>query len=233
LTSVLWAILPACAVGLGLDYQTGVAAGLLGALDPLRHQVESDGAWDTGLSALALLGLVVLTFRWRNRFYDATTALGLGCLWGVSLLLQPAFLSILIALALLALYRGLRERRRERALRSVAVAPAAVALMIAPWLIRNDRVLGGFAFIRSNFGLELDVSNNDHASPDLLHNLHLNPSSNHPDIEMAENRRMAAIGELKYYRQRQDHGLLWIRSHRARFLAPTEMRWLDYWVPLR
>ncbi len=227
-SSVAWALLPWCAQVLALERRTGILAGLYGAIDPLRRGVELDGAWEASFAAVALIGAIALTFRWRQRFYQPRVALGVGCAWGLALLLQPAFLMTFVAvLAVLVVETG------RAAIASVAWALAAMLVVIAPWLVRNDVALGGPIFLRSNFGLELDLSNNDRAAPDIGDNLHRNLGSTHPDVNLDEARKMAAEGERIYYGERMRRALAWITGHRARFGQLTAWRFADYWVPMR
>lgn len=230
-SSLVWASLPAAASHLGIDARAGLAGALFGAVNPLRHATELNGCWEAPYSALALITLVVLTFERRRDFGSARNALLLGSCWGLSLLLQPEFLAVFLALLLVLAWNS--RQRLGTSLRAAAIALASMAIVVSPWIIRNEIALGGPTFIRSNFGLELDLSNNDHASASIGDNLHRNPQTDHPDVNLPENRRMAEMGELRYYRFRLNRGLAWIAGHPGHFLWLTAQRFADFWAPTR
>lgn len=231
-SSAMWSLLPWCAHLFDIDERAGLVGALYGALNPLRHYVELDGCWEQPYAALALFGCIAFTFARRNRFQDDKTALALGCCWGLALLLQPEFLVIFLAV-LVILCVQTRFRSRSCILRPLAIAVGSMFLIIAPWLIRNDIVLGGPTFLRSNFGIELDTSNRDHATPDIVSNLYNNSASDHPDVNPVEARRMAAVGERVYYQLRLRRALTWIKHHPSSFLFLSEVRFIDFWVPIR
>ena len=225
-SSLVWAALPVAAESLGIDWRAGAAGGLLGALNLFRHSVELNGVWEAPYAGLALLGLTVLTFRWRDRLTGAPRSLALGGCWGAAMLLQPAFITVFLAFLLIL-------TARARRIRPAALALLAMVAVVTPWIVRNEIVLGGFTFVRSNFGLELDLSNNDHAAPGIGENFHTNQALDHPDVNMPEARRMAQMGEMNYYRSRMSRARAWISAHPSRFLVLSAERLLDYWIPVR
>jgi hypothetical protein len=225
-SSLIWAALPVAAECLGIDWRAGAAGGLLGAVNLFRHSVELTGVWEAPYAALALLGLTVLTFRWRDRFTETPRSLALGGCWGAAMLLQPAFITVFVAF-LLILTAGTRR------IRPAALALVAMAVVVTPWIIRNEIMLGGFTFVRSNFGLELDLANNDHAAPGIGENFHTNQALDHPDVNRPEAHRMAEMGEMNYYHSRLKRALAWISGHPARFLVLCGQRLWDYWIPVR
>ena len=84
-------------------------------------------------------------------------------------------------------------------------------LCLAPWAWRNERALGSPIFLRSNFGLELYISNNDLTSPRESANSTgglypaLHPSQNLQQAEEVRDR-----GEVAYNRDRLRKALFWI-----------------------
>jgi hypothetical protein len=72
-------------------------------------------------------------------------------------------------------------------------ATGGLALLFClPWIIRNYLVLGAPYFIRDNFGLELYLSNNDQAQPEMMDNVQMkqNPTHNRVATDKA-----ALLGE--------------------------------------
>ncbi len=43
--------------------------------------------------------------------------------------------------------------------RELGIFAATVTVVLAPWILRNERVMGKFIFPRSNFGFELYMGN--------------------------------------------------------------------------
>lgn len=230
--SLLWASLPTAAVLLNMDFRVGVAAGILGAVSPMRHLVELDGSWDSLPSALGTLGLVVLAFQWRAQ-PDYRRAAVFGLMSGAMLLFQPAFLQILVALLLVFIFDRWRVKQGLQAVKATILIGFTILLVLVPWIVRNYLVFDALIPLRSNLGLELDISNNDRAYPDMRNNLHANQASSHPDVNEAENKKMAAMGEAVYYNARKRRALAWIGSHPGHFLRLTTARIFEYWVPVR
>jgi hypothetical protein len=109
------------------------------------------------------------------------------------------------------------------------------ALVISPWAIRNYRELGDFIPLRSNFGLELAVGNNDNAN-----GIGYDPSWEgsvgagfpaHPFRNPEERAQLLAMGEREYMQAKQREGIAWIRMHPVRFASLTLRRFVLYWFP--
>jgi hypothetical protein len=227
--ALMWSLVPACGVRLGLDYRVGMLAGLLGAIYPFRHAVELHGQWEAWCAALAFMGLVIATFR-RTDSQPDNQVLAWGALWGAGMLLQPALLPVFIAFVIIGSFRA---SRLAIAGRHATLALAGMALVIAPWTWRNYHELGGLTFVRDNFGLELSVSNNPRAVPNVQENLIKNTNSDHPDVNQQERRKLAKMGELSYNRMRLHAAVEWIAGNRSRFVELTAMRLIYFWVPQR
>ncbi len=229
--SLLYALLPAAASELALGRRAGLVAGLIGALYPARPMVEIKGDWETPYTALALVLVSVLTVRlWRQCDFSARQALPEGLAWGVSLLFVPALLA-LFAVFLLA---GLLVCRRAGMWRHVSFAVieiTVVAICLAPWVIRNNYALGAPVVTRTNFGLELRISNNDDATPDQRVNYLAGVFSKyHPLLSTTEALKVRQMGEIAYNKQVGDEAKQWIRSHPARFLELCVGRARCFWL---
>ncbi|MGA9626772.1 MAG: hypothetical protein WBQ65_20020 [Bryobacteraceae bacterium] len=114
----------------------------------------------------------------------------------------------------------------------LAVAAVVVLSMLAPWAIRNYRVLGSLIWTRSNFGLESQVSNNNTMTADLERNVRLPGfASLHPLAGPDERAKVRIAGEVAYQRSKQRQALAWIASHKRRFLLLTAGRFRLFWLP--
>src|SRR5208337_4037263 len=83
-----------------------------------------------------------------------------GFCWGLLMLAAPQML--LVFAAVVTLYFLVVP---QGTLRRTSIAVAAAALATLPWMIRNEKTFHQLFFIRSNFGLELSMSNHDGANP--------------------------------------------------------------------
>jgi hypothetical protein len=118
-------------------------------------------------AALPILGFTEAVFLWDTALYTLTLTLSVwllmkiadvgrlanffwwGILAGASLLLNPAHILVL-GLILSALWI-----MGNISLRQFAITASATALIIGPWIIRNNVEIGYPTFIRSNLGYEI------------------------------------------------------------------------------
>jgi len=182
----------------------GIAGGILLAVSAKlmpQHEVA--------LSAVLLLAttLVLLT---RGEVVA-------GLLAGASILTNP--ISVL-PIAVVGLSRGRRW----------FVAAGGLALLLClPWIVRNYVVLGSPSFIRDNFGLELYLSNQDQATPEMGANTLI--WKLHPTYSTTEAAVVASQGEAAYNRAKLAIAIEWIRQHPQRFLYLSAARVFRYWFP--
>lgn len=108
------------------------------------------------LELVALLGL--LRFRRRPRGFGWPVAIGVSV--GLASLARSNGLAIL-PLAMLAVWWACKDRRRATA--AAAVTLAAAALTLAPWIVRNEVVLGHFVPTTSEAGYSLITVLNDNS----------------------------------------------------------------------
>lgn len=121
---------------------------------------------------------------------------------------------------------------RRSYFRGAAAMAAAPALCLAPWAWRNERRLGALIFTRSNFGLELRLSNHDSVSPLEWVNYEIgNYYRYHPSFNADEAQAVRRMGEPAYNRARLRLALEWISSHRRAFASLTLHRLLYTWFP--
>jgi hypothetical protein len=217
-TAVMVSSFPYAARRLGLGWETGVVAAILwlGATPDLYPHFESSWA------AAVNLAVTLVAAAWIGA-PSLARALAFGIACGVALLLLATGLPALVAILMLACFSVRKQ---------CLVAVLATAAVIAPWMVRNFQVLGGWVPFRSNFGLELAVSNNDCASFSLQQNLdtgcHI---TGHPNQNATEAAKVREMGEIAYNRQRLRDALDWIRANPRRFLALTAERILAFWFP--
>ncbi len=230
-SALVWSMLPYISARLQIGFRPGIIAGVIGAVTPLRRYSET-GFWEATYASLALMFLIALSFRLRARIWRGWSPLLFGLAWGVSFLLQPAFIPVFAAVFVLLAWKD-RVHLSPALSRTGGLIALGILVALAPWTVRNYKQLGGLVLVRSNFGLELDLSNREGAMPSGIDNLHRNKSSDHPDRNQAEARRMAKMGELPYYQMRLQRALAWIETHPQTFGSLTVHRFFYFWVPER
>jgi hypothetical protein len=160
--STVAALLPLVASRLALPFRVALAAGLASALIPMHRTAEILHAWDEPYAAIGLMLAVLLLASWSPlRQRPSHYALWYGFLWGVLLHISVTSLPVFIGFAFAAVINAKQQVWPE--LRRWAIVLATAALILLPWTIRNRVQLGGWLLVRSNFGLELRISNNDRA----------------------------------------------------------------------
>jgi hypothetical protein len=223
-------LLPALARKLGLSVAAGWAAALAGAGLPPSAWPEITGSHEQVAATLALLGLLwVFTGVQRRGWSGRGTLLRAGLLVGLTGLLAPNLLLLPVLFFLVEWLRG--SGRRGRIVRGGLILATIGLVCVAPWLVRNSLVMGGFVPIRSNFGLELAVGNRPEADGfTYAAGFHLM----HPFASLDEQARLLQVGELAYMREKQGQALQWIADHPGRFAVLTLRRaWLFWTGPRR
>lgn len=199
----------------------GLAGAGLWAVHPMAVYLPIHLVWDSTLVAMAITWLLAsLAERGSRPGKGGLVALGAGL--GLTALVNPAPLALvpLLALHLARPTNGARGVARG-GIGRVAVVLAVAAAVSSPWWIRNALVLGT-PQIRSNFGVELFVGNNDGARGPF--NGHL-----HPAYSEVERARFLEMGEVAYSEDAQERALRWIREHPSRFAELVLLRAQRFW----
>jgi hypothetical protein len=206
----------------------GIAAGFTGALLPVNFYAER-GTFEEPLSALLMMSLLVF-----QRFCSTTKG-GLpiaaltGVAYGFTLLVSPTLLSVLATFSVLTVFQS----RTVKGASHLAVTLIVMFLVLTPWALRNRSVLGSAVWLRSNFGLELSMSNMDGAKPTLEENIARGGvhSIRHPYANRAELAAYRRMGELAYYDLRLREGVAWICDNKVNFFVLSLRRAFSFWFP--
>ncbi len=197
----------------------GWVAGWAWALYPVAIWNAAHVVWDTTLVALAMV-----LFAWQLLSAPSRTSvqreLGLGLGLGLAAFVNPAPLAFGPAI-LLVLWR--RDPTPSRFVRSALLLGVGTLLVVAPWMLRNQRVLGA-ATLRPNFGVELRIGNHDEATG------HPVPFRYHPSHIPEELAKYKALGEVEYARENSQRAWHWIREHPGSFLRLSLQRTMLFWV---
>lgn len=198
---------------------SGIAAAALWAIFPWFSKWALSWVWEITLSTL----LFACLFWYALRLAEPAARkmwIGFGALWGFSLLVNPALLPLLPAS--LVWCGSQLHRRGSEWLKPAMVSLAACLFVISPWLVRNRVVLGEWAFLRSNFGVEFFLGNNRFS-------FGRGWGGQHPTGNAAELTRYKAMGEPAYARARLHDAFTWVRSSKRDFFNLTARRVLYFW----
>lgn len=218
-------LLPVLARKLGLSSAAGWAAAFLAAWLPANMFDEGTGHQDQVFATLAFLGVIWLFTHLRQSGWSGRREiLAAGVIVGVIALLCPNLL--LVPALILCVEWACEKGQRYRILRCGLILAALGLVFIAPWTVRNYRVLGGFVPLRSNLGLELAVGNRSGADG---HTYCLGFGDIHPFGNPAERVRLIRMGELAYMKDKQRQALDWIAEHPAQFGRLTLRRAWLFW----
>ncbi len=179
--------------------------------------------WETSLTAFLLTVALLLTLKLaeesRPRLWIA-----FGLLWGVILLTNTAVVSLLPFCLFWLLYRSRNDRRSfSRTMIGALACVLVAALVISPWLVRNDRVFGSFIFIRDNLPLELHMANNDRSAGLWTRNEH---PGNDPDAM----RKFQQTGEYPFMQLKRQEFLTFLREHPGQFVRFSLERAAYFWI---
>jgi hypothetical protein len=220
--SVQYALLVVLALACGLSPRVGILAGAVGALFPLYPLVEIKG-WDASFVGMCWVAVLTSTIYWWRRCPASDLhAVLVGFCWGLLMLAAPQMLGVFVVvmtLYFLVVPRGTLGR--------TSIAVAAAALVVMPWMIRNEKTFGQLFFVRDNIGLELSMSNHDGAN--LLAGNEWATSKRHPGSSVQEAQVVQRMGEVNYHHWRFEEASQWIKTHPRAFLVRTAQRIWCFW----
>ena len=173
--------------------------------------------WETCLSTLLLLGMVALSLHTVERPRPILWPV-MGAYCGLAALVNPALLLTLFALLIWVAWQT-----RKRDCLSPLLALLVLAVVYAPWPIRNARALGAFIPLRSTVAFELWMGNRAGATGFLDESLF-------PIFNRGEYDQYAALGEVAYMRHKSALAQEHIRAHAGEFLRLSTVRFLRYWT---
>jgi 4-amino-4-deoxy-L-arabinose transferase-like glycosyltransferase len=213
----------------------GATAGLVAAAcwvvfpPSIWHSVNS--LWNTTFFTCLATLLLYLTLVVSER-----TRLRAAVLYGLALgfvALLNASIVALYPFFVLWLFFRLRTTFVRRTLFAGLVFSACMIAM-SPWLIRNHMVFGRW-MLRSNFGLELRIGNNERVwqaiqlkGKDRGRMVHW--VRDHPCQSGEEFSRLSRLGEVEYSRRNQEQAIEFIRDNPEKFLDLTVTRIGNFWL---
>jgi hypothetical protein len=203
------------------------AAAWLWAVFPNAILIPVESMWEACLAALlaATLLWATLALAGSRRVRDWCAY---GLLWGITLMTEATFASLLPLLLGWLAYRQRREgterpRLAKSALGGPALAVAVAILCCVPWTIRNYTVFHRLVPLRSILGLQLYVGNNPQAREIWL-------GENHPIHDQAERDRYTELGELAYAQEKRHAAIRYMLAHPRREVRLIAYRFVATWA---
>ncbi len=203
------------------DRRIALLSGWLWAVVPYFAKWSITWIWETTLSTLLLLWLLLQFLKLRDELKDRNTKpwhwVAFGLLWGLAMLTNPSVLTV-VGLCFLWLLR----ERGFRVWKPMATAILMCAIVISPWLLRNRVVMHRWIFIRSNLGYELFLGNYHGSSGACGGGIHIWMNGD-------EWRRYISMGEAAFIEVHARSAKLFIRQYPLEFLQLCLRRFLDVW----
>ncbi len=208
---------------LQLPRGAALTAALLWML-PIMTWIELSAEHETVLTTTAVLVTVLIVSRQllAGRWTLQAGFLA-GIVAGIGAMFSPLLLSMVGVMGLAAA-AALRPGW-QRVVRYAAGGMAGTIIALTPYTIRNVLVMHGWFVVRDNFGLELQVSNNDDAAPDAYTNIELGRGMDtHPSHSGIAAITVRRIGEVDFNRERLRQATTWIRENPSAFAGLTLRR---------
>ena len=198
-----------------LDRSTATVAGAFWAVSPPLWFIPAI-FWESSLSECALVGIIALVLHYQRAPTRAAWIL-LGSLCGIVALINPALL-----FSLLAILGWLAFQTRRVSRTAPLIGLLALALVYAPWPIRNAVRFHAFIPLRSTVGFEMWMGNRPDATGRL-------DESIFPMFNRQELASYLQQGEVAYVRGKSQEASDYIRAHPAVFLKLTLRRFFRFW----
>lgn len=200
---------------------TGVSAGAawLWAIFPNAILNTFESMWEASLATLLAALILWATLELHQRRGWLTWA-AYGLLWGATLMTNPT-LGVLLPLLLGWLIFRARGECREF-YRRPFLALGVAFLCCAPWTVRNYKVFHAFVPLRSVFGLQFYVGNNEHAEEVWL-------GEQHPIHDSAERAEYIRLGEIAYMRDKQQQAIEYVETHPGHVMRLMVSRFIALW----
>lgn len=190
------------------------------AVYPFAIYFSAGRVWEFSLTTLLFTTCFCIAQQIRSSAKPLAW-LGFGLLYGITALSNPAVLSVLPFLLILALWRVWRGGRRW--LLDGAVMALGLLAIITPWTMRNYRVVHVICPIRDNFWLEFYAGNfGDTSDP--------NPPSAHPASNPVQMQKYLSMGEVAFMAEKHDLAVDYVSHHPLFFAYVTVRRIVYYWT---
>lgn len=222
--SASFALLLPIGLQIGIPATLSFAAAAVGVFIPVNFLAQTSGQFDAAFSTLFLtVGVFWIAKSHSPAFWSIPRSLAFGLLVGVAALFNPVpALTLGVWIGVMAMTKSISHQR-------VGLILVVALSTLAPWAIRNYITFDEWIWTRDNFGLELDISNNDTAKPVLEENML--QYFKHPYSDHQEAIKVKQMGEPAYSRMRFESAKAWIRQNPLQFAELTAKRIYRFWIP--
>lgn len=193
------------------------------------HSVNS--IWDTTLFTLLCTLVLYVSFLVTEKA-TVRVAVLYGLLLGVTALVNASIIAVLPFAFLWLLWKLDTDFVRKTLFLGTAACVFLVTL--SPWLLRNYMIFGRW-MLRSNFGLELRIGNNERTwqaskmdgkeRGRLVHWVREHPCQKEEELDL-----LARLGEVEYAKISQDEAMSFIKENPEKFVDLTVARFRNFWV---
>ena len=209
---------------LGLGRLVSLCAGTIAALAPHGVQLVSDLTELNGCLGTALFICAVILMLQAKRYAPSPLRLiASGVLSGLTILTCNSLLAPLAVLIVCAAL-PIKWNPLRLPLKSVIVIVLSTTLVVIPWSVRNLLVFNQWVTVRSNFGLEFRLAQNDLSGEASMQKIH--PANSQETREL-----IRRVGEPAAYAALGRDGLKWVRAHPIEFAERTLKRVVYFWIP--
>lgn len=188
--------------------------------------------WDAALAVNLSLATLLVLLRLDGRGDPGWRWMAVaGLLAALTMFITPTLGIGIYAAAAVYLWRNLTWPRMALA---ALIAAAALALLVTPWALRNQRVMGAPVLLRDNAGMQLAVANYPEgvhpADPGAAYEKRVREVSPffNPGLRHAME---AAGGEVAYNRQLSRDTKQWIHEHPREFAHITLRHFTEFYWP--
>jgi 4-amino-4-deoxy-L-arabinose transferase-like glycosyltransferase len=189
------------------------------AVSPFFYRWPVSWIWDFTATALLVTVAMIVTLDAGEKGTRRQWA-GLGGIWGLIALTNPAPLSVLPFCFGYAAYEN--RKAGKRWLPNLALACVVFGAMIAPWLVRNYVVFGQPVFLRSNYWFEFHMGNY-HLSNGAGY------SGTHPTVNVRVLAQYKRLGEIQFIQHDKNEAFQFVKKYPGEFLTLTGQRALWFW----
>ena len=202
------------------------------AVYPAALQYAIHWVWEMSLTVCLFSWAIVVALRLRGvgeqeegrRKEEGALWIVFGILWGLIALSNASLLLCLPAMVVWIAWPEVRRMRLSgKTVGGVVSTCVGFALVVAPWVVRNERVMHGFVLTRDNFGVELynsSLPSND----GLPWGTAMPLWQGDPVFRVYEQ-----MGELKFAQMREKQAMENLRAEPALFVRWTVGRFFFFW----
>lgn len=195
-------------------------AAWLWAIFPFGILFPTEWMWDTSLSTLLAVWLLLATVRLAGSAFKPRAWVAYGLLWGFALLTNP---SLGAALPIFLLWLIFRAQPGTRSWKPAVVAFLTAVLCCLPWTARNYLQFRKVLPLRSNFAFEWWLGNNDIFDPHATNGIQR-------ITRFEQTRLYRQLGETGFMEQKRTQAALFVRTHPALELRLIGRRIVATWI---